>query len=692
MKPSSSRSCVCNRYLIRTGLVALLAAPALLFAEVSGFPKTQSGPVHIEVHADQHAPYTIPRTIFGSFLEPIGNSTYNGLWAEILQNPSFEENLWGAPEIERMVKEEPQLGRASQLGLPLPWEPLNYRQGNRYEPRWGDAANSWRSLDLIGLPDQETGVRQKVFLPVHRELQYQGSIYVKHLDGPNAIDISLRRREHPEEVLCRYKIEAPATSWQKYTFTLNVPQGKLMPLEPADFVIEVQGNERALVDEASLVPDDAVDGMDPDEVTMAKAMKTPLVRFGGNFTSGYHWRDGIGPRDKRVSMLNIAWGIPEYNQFGTDEFLQFCNLIGASPQIALNLGSGTPQEAADWVRYVDEHEKRDGFLWELGNELWGNWNLGYPTLAQLPGRTTEFSKAVRGADPHARLIATGQDEDTYQKWNAAQLTDPPGTFDYLSTHFVVTIDNTQDHQNSPDDVAEEAFALPVGLGRRMHEMQDQINQSPNFKDKAHIAFTEWLWVCCRGDAHADAPRFDNMGGALTTAGFFDMMIQNANVVPVSDMTGIMEFAGIWKKRGQVYAAPGYYAFQMYSTADAFAPVKVETDSGHYDVHHGITRLPEISNVPYIEVVGTLNKQGDTLTLFCLNRDLTRDIPASIAIGGFQAKGEAKMETLSAASIYDTNNEMHPQAVAPVQTTVAVGSKQLLYTFRHESVTRIVLHR
>jgi alpha-N-arabinofuranosidase len=98
---------------------------------------------------------------------------------------------------------------------------------------------------------------------------------------------------------------------------------------------------------------------------MARALKTPLVRFGGNFTSGYHWRDGTGPVDERVSMLNQAWEMPEYNHFGTDEFLRFCELIGAEPQIALNLGSGTVQEAADWVRYVNGKwgDKSGRLLW-----------------------------------------------------------------------------------------------------------------------------------------------------------------------------------------------------------------------------------------------------------------------------------------------------------------------------------------
>jgi alpha-L-arabinofuranosidase len=121
------------------------------------------------------------------------------------------------------------------------------------------------------------------------------------------------------------------------------------------------------------------------EIVLARALQAPLVRYGGNFTSGYHWRDGVGPLDQRVSRLNQAWGIPEYNHFGTDEFLRFCQLIGAEPQITLNLGSGTPEEAAEWVRYVNARwgDRSGGLLWELGNELWGTFQIGYPTLERV---------------------------------------------------------------------------------------------------------------------------------------------------------------------------------------------------------------------------------------------------------------------------------------------------------------------
>src|ERR1700744_974560 len=92
----------------------------------------------IHVDAAKPAGSQIPRTIFGSFLEPIGNSTYNGLWAEILRNPSLESGLWSAGNVSSMLRNDPSLTRASELGLPLPWEPLDYNQGNRYELRYGN--------------------------------------------------------------------------------------------------------------------------------------------------------------------------------------------------------------------------------------------------------------------------------------------------------------------------------------------------------------------------------------------------------------------------------------------------------------------------------------------------------------------------------------------------------------------------
>jgi alpha-N-arabinofuranosidase len=642
--------------------------------------------IHIDARKTLHP---IPRTIYGTFLEPIGNSVYNGLWAEVLENPSFEANLWTPSQIAETIKDRPELAKSSNLALPLPWEPVDYAQGSRYAPEWNDAANSYQSLLLMALPGQETGVRQRIYLPVHRIAKYTGSVYLKLLGGPAEVQVSIRKWNRQDQVLAVQVLHLTGAGWTRYGFNLDVPPGALSPLEPAEFVIAANGETRVLIDQASLLPADHLEGMDPEMIGMARELKSPIVRFGGNFTSAYHWRDGIGPLDKRVSMLNIAWGMPEYNQFGTDQFLAFTRLIGAQPQIALNLGTGTPEEAAGWVEYVNSHwgDHQGGALWELGNELWANFQVGYPTLPRVADRTKLFSTAVKKADPKARLIATGADPDAFREWNATQLANAPDAFQYLSTHFVVTTNDVVARNPSPDFIAQATFALPIEVERLLKNMHEQFETTPG-AGAVQTAFTEWLFW-----APSDSyPRYDNMGGALATGAFLNMLLRNAPIVPIADMTGIIEFGGIWKKRGRIYGVPAYWAFRLYSTADATRVIWAETSGETYNVEQGATRIPKIADVPYLDAVAAMNDSGSRLTIFCINRDLARDITARIAIAGFSPSRQAQVRTLYSDSIYEKNDEITPEHIRPQASSITINSPEFGYTFRHESITVIELMR
>jgi alpha-N-arabinofuranosidase len=671
-------------------LLLLLVLSLCLVASAAVKSQTSSSyeSAKVEIDTSKTASYKIPRTIFGTFLEPIGNSTYGGVWADVVVNPSFEEGLWSATNFKKMVDEEPMLVRASELGLPAPWEPLDYLQENRYAVA-SDAANSQQSLLIMGLPEQETGVRQKIYLPVHRTLHYVGHLSAKHQIGPATVFVSIRRRNRPDEILVETNIALQGADWNSYPFELAVPAKKLSPLEASDFVVSIKGETRVLLDATSLFPSDSIDGMDPDVVSLAKAMRSPLLRFGGNFTSAYHWRDGVGPREKRVSVRNAAWGIPEYNTFGTDEYLHLCELIGARPQIALNLGTGMPEEAADWVRYVNDHwgDKSGGLTWELGNELWGKFQIGYPTLSRVAARTNAAAEAVRRVDPNAVLIGTGGDVDFYHEWNAAQLQNPTA-FNYLSTHFVVTTTSMQKKAASQDFKAMASFALPLGLETRLREMHGQIQTVADARDKVKIAFTEWLFWAQAGDA----VRYDNMGGAVAAGGFLNMLLRNADIVPLSDMTGIIDFAGIQKERGRVFGAPAYWAFRMYSNADFSTLVETHVAVAKYSVEEGSTRLPHIPDVPYLDVVAALNNSGDVLTIFCVNRYLARDISAEFAVSGFRASSEPSAQTLYATSIYAKNDGDNPEAIRPMDTRVEKREAKLVAVLHPASVTVITLRK
>ncbi|MBB5059835.1 alpha-N-arabinofuranosidase [Granulicella aggregans] len=673
-----------HRILIGASLTAgvLCGTATFATAQVTESNPGAAGIIHIQVSRPV-SPQAIPETLFGSFLEPIRQSTYGGLWADAVENPSFEDGLWSSNNVAEMLHDRPELRRGSEVGLPLPWEPLERGQGSRYSPIRGDAANSYQSMLIMSLPKTEVGILERVYLPVQRELTYKGSVWIKHVDGPAGVKVSLRRRDHHDAILASANLEASSAGWTKYSFTLALKEGDVAPLDPLDLVISLSDDARAQVDNISLVPADAVEGMDPDVIALARDLHSSLVRFGGNFTSHYDWHDGIGPADKRISKLNLSWGIPEYNTFGTDEFLAFCRLIHSQPQVALNLGTGAPQDAADWVRYINEHwgDHKGGNLWELGNELWGDFQVGYPSQERVAAKTLATSKAVRAVDPNARLIATGGDEDHFHDWNAQQLSTPLDTFNYLSTHFVVG-DNVQLPYASDQFRIEAALAMPWGLGERMQAIKKQIVESgrPDVK----VAFTEWLMI----SGLNTGPHFSNLGGGLFAGGFLNMVMRNSDAVGVSDMTGILDFAGIVKTHGQAYGTPAYWVLRTYSNAQPDSLLAVKSDGPTYSVTHGVFRLPEIVNVPYLDVVAAKSTSKGTTLLFCVNRHLTRAATAEIDFSALGVRqGTAHISTITANTILAANDEVRPNEVTPSVTSEKFTSR-LTHIFPSRSITVI----
>jgi alpha-L-arabinofuranosidase len=249
---------------------------------------------------------------------------------------------------------------------------------------------------------------------------------------------------------------------------------------------------------------------------------------------------------------------------------------------------------------------------------------------------------------------------------------------------VVGTGEVQQKSPTANFVAQASLALPVELERRVRQEQQQIDSAPGYAGKAHVAFTEWLFIGER----LNAPNFINMGGAVLTGGFLNMLLRNADIVPVSDMTGIMEFAGIWKKRSQVFGTPSYYAFKMYAGADIAKAVSVTSHAGLYSVEHGVNRLPEIASVPNLDVAAAISADGKTLTLFCVNRSISTDIPTKIDLHNFAAGNEAEVNVLTSSSLTDSNDEISPTHIAPTESREAIRPEGWSHVFPHGSVTVI----
>jgi alpha-N-arabinofuranosidase len=679
-------------------LLAGASAASLFPQSLSRYVNSTEADAVITVLPAERATYRIPRTIYGTFLEHIGESVFGGVSAQLLDNPSLEPYS-ATPEIINQRFSAAAFRQYTRFNLPLPWLPLR-AAGRRYELRSGNAANSTSFLYLMGLQGREVGIRQSIYLPVERELTYRGVLFASAAEGAVTLSVSVRRHDHPGEILAKSALQVPGEGkWIKLPFHLKLPAGAVAPLEVVDFAVGVNDGARVSLDEVRLYPEDAEAGLDPEIVRYAKELNSPLLRYGGNFSSGYHWQDGVGPLDERPTRLNQAWGIPEYNEFGTDEFMEFCRRVGARPQICLNLGTGSVEEARQWIEYCQgaantaqgRRRAANGHpkpyvvgAWEFGNELYDDTQLGWYTPEAYAARYLQFFRAIAPiAGPETPLLATGGELDSFSKWNGALLDKAGPELRYITTHLVADMEHTSDRNKDHDATLAADLALPVGVGRALVKLREQIIANPSARDRVKLAYSEWMF---RSPTGSRLPNFDNMGGAVIAAAWLNMLARNADWVPMANMTGLVEFGGICKRRARTYVTPQYWALYLYSKYAGDIVIGTETQAAQYDVHGGQSFAPEIPGVPYLDVLGTVDSTTGGMALFVVNRSPRSSQSASIRLAGFRPAPDVKVLTLAAPSLLDKNDEEHQHAVRPVESHAAIESGALRYVVPAGSVT------
>jgi alpha-N-arabinofuranosidase len=693
-------------------LVGGLAAQSL-----SSYVRSDKPEAVIEIRAGQQSSFRIPRTVYGIYTENVGNEIYGGVSAQLLENPSLED-YHASSQVMSTRFADRAFVNSLNVGLPLPWQPLR-DVGKRYESIFGaGAANSDRYLYMIGLPHpepkgihgrpdvttEELGIRQGIYLPVHRELEYMGSLFASSVEGPVRLMVSFRTRDNPDKILASIEVQVPdGGKWTRLPFRLRLPAGAVKSHELVDFAVSMTGKQRFSLDLIRLYPADAVEGVfDPEVLKATKEMNFSLVRWGGNFMSTYHWEDGVGPLDKRRTQLNRAWGTMEYNEFGTDEFMSFCRLAGVQPMICMNLGSGTKEEARKWVEYVNgapttpegAHRAANGHrapyppaIWELGNELWGDDQMGWQTPTSNAARYLEFYPVIRKqALPNAKLVACGPGADFNGAWTGALVKNAGKDLSYLSVHYVVRLNQLVDKAPDADTQTAIPLALPVGMANLLKPIRAQIDADPATKGRVGMAYTEWNWGGGTG------PSSTNIGGAVMGAGWMNMMLSQGDFVPISSMSGLMGGGGLRKSEGLVWATPQCWAFWLYSHRAGDRVVATQTEVRHYDVHNGMTSMPEIPDVPYLDVLATRKSTNGDLVLFVANRDWKNDIPATLRLQGFSPAAQAQVDTLAADSPLAENTGDSPNAIRPVTKSQDVSGNEIRYVFPKLSVTVMTLKR
>src|SRR5664279_2074679 len=318
-------------------------------------------------------------------------------------------------------------------------------------------------------------------------------------------------------------------------------------------------------------------GLRTDVVGALRRLQMPVMRYpGGNFVSGYRWIDGVGPRYKRPVRQDMAWHTVESNQFGTNEFIEFCRAVGTEPYLVVNCGDGDLREARDWVEYCNgaqdtelaDLRRHHGYAaphnvkyWGIGNEVDGHWQIGYKTPEEYARAATEFAKVMKWADPSIKLIASGVsnwESGDYVERAQLLLEQAGDLIDYLALHWYV--------DNDRNDFAS-YMALSELFDARLSAYEGLIRagrlQQKNPRP-IYIAVDEWnVWH--RVGAGAQTEISYTLEDALVVAMHLNAFIRHANYVKMANLAQIVNvLAPIFTKPDGLFLQTIFYPFELYS--------------------------------------------------------------------------------------------------------------------------------
>ncbi len=351
------------------------------------------------------------------------------------------------------------------------------------------------------------------------------------------------------------------------------------------------------VGEKSDIPN--INGFRSDVVSALKALKVPLVRWpGGCFADTYHWKDGIGPKADRSSIINVHWGgVTEDNSFGTHEFLNFCELIGADPYICLNVGSGTVQEAADWIEYVTSSNespmtklrKKNGRekpwkvkYWSAGNETWGcGGNMRPEFYADLYRQYASYMRA-----PEIYKIASGANADDY-KWMDVLMREARGMMNGISLHYY-TVPQDWNKKGSATQFDETMWFTTLQKTLKMEELVTKHAEVMDKYDpdkKVGLLVDEWgNWFDVEPGTN---PGFlfqqNTLRDALVAGINLNIFNNHADRVRMSNIAQMINVlqSVILTKDKEMVLTPTYYVFKMYNVHQDAKMLPLEIKCGKY---------------------------------------------------------------------------------------------------------------
>jgi len=718
-----------QKLLMRNSILAIIILFACLSSPIGAF--YSQSPASISVRLDQTTG-TIDPKIYGHFTEETLSSYEGGVSSEMLFNRKFE------------IPEERDIEQLIFNGVGAGWEPIAVDTNVTLvqDTQVYYSADRSQRITLSDISDVPAGIQQDGYQFVMPHLSRKqrinhpfrfepGERYLVRLacmskDLKGAFHVALG--ESYEKVVAKISFNLSKDgAWRIYI-------GELKPsarVEKGKFLLYIDSPGTVWIDSVSMARADLDEnGFRKDALDLTARISPTSIRWpGGWFASDYHWNDGIGPVDQRPGRFNRTWNAYTTNDVGTDEFVALCRRLGAEPVITVNVGTGTPEEAAQWVEYCNgggntkmgrlraqygHPEPYNVKYWCVGNEEYLP-TIGATSGKQYGRRFNEFARAMRAIDPTVKLIAVGAfDIPTgalprnhplwkiiryLPDWNKGVLGEAGGRIDYYSLHYYAP-ENVKGQSRA--DIDRAVMVISEVLAGKIDRVQSQMDQFAGGK-RIPISLDEWSSkleneppVPDEAIAGREIAQLGLEVGALTLrealseATIFNLIHRRPGDFVLTSRTLLYAYliGLVAIRRDRVFATPVMRMIELFSTRDACRGLKTDVVSDTFATKAMNPGYPEVKEAKYLDVSARIHPDGKTVDLFVVNRNLEQSIETVVRFIGGSIEPSGQAAVLNAPTIWTRNTFNEPDRVRIERSQAPASGDSFKYLFPAHSIVKL----
>ena len=445
-------------------------------------------------------------------------------------------------------------------------------------------------------------------------------------------------------------------------------------------------------------------GFRKDVAAEVRGMGVPIIRYpGGNFVSGYNWLDGVGPRDKRPTVLDRAWNSIETNQIGTNEFVTWAKSVGAEPLIGTNFGTAAPEMSAALVEYCNvaggtkwsDLRREHGYAqphaiktWCLGNEMDGTWQIGHMPAREYGRKAVDAARQMRAVDPSVQLIACGSSgpgQSTFLEWDREVLEECYSQVDGISLH--------RYYGNGATGETGGNSLKYLAMNLAMEEQIDQIaavceyvRKRTGSSKRLWLSFDEWnVWYRRRGGngQRQQAPHLleeeYNLEDALLVGGLVNALLRRSDKVRVACLAQLVNvIAPIVTNANGLLRQSIYY------------PYSWALESARGQALDALVESAAIQGIPAIDGAVTFDPATGQYCVLLLNRDLMQPREATLVFRDNAPTRTLRFDTLTGTDLKAVNTFAEPDQVKPAALESPRPSGRIVLQLPARSYSRLLL--